>query len=830
MQADILHDTDAARRAEADRVMLPVEGMECAACAVRIERQLAKVPGVRQASVNYATGEAAVTFDPAAAGLDALVRSVEQTGYAVRTETLTLPLKAGVPVPARQDLAALFARTNGVVGLRIDEAEAPAVQLTYVPGVADPAALAQRLAEAGYVEAPDAEAAETGRAALHAERAARYGALRRRFVAAALLSLPVLVLSMAHGALDFPGIRWVLLALTTPVVAWAGGTFFAGAWRAFRHHAADMNTLVALGVGSAYGYSVVATVFPHWFAAIGRMPDVYFEAAAVIVTLILMGRLLEARATGQTSAAIEKLLGLQARTARVERDGQTVEIPLEAVRVGDRVVVRPGEKIPVDGLVVEGASAVDESMITGEPLPVDKHEHDAVVGGTINRTGSFVVRVTRVGADTTLQQIVRLVRQAQGRKAPIQRLADRVAGFFVPAVLLIAIATFVVWFDVGPAPRLTHALLTFVSVLIIACPCALGLATPTAIMVATGRAATRGILIKGGDAVERIREIDLVVLDKTGTLTEGTPRLTDVLPLDGWTEDELLALAASAEARSEHPVGEAVVAAAGARGVRLAPVEAFTSRTGLGIEARVAGRDVLIGNAAFLRERALPPAAWQSVTTPLAAEGKTAVLVAVDGAPAGALAVADAVRPTSQGAVEALHALGIEVAMVTGDAEATARAVARAVGIDHVEAGVLPGDKAEAVRRFQQQGRVVAMVGDGINDAPALAQADVGVAIGTGTDVAIEASDVTLMRDDLGAVAEAFRLSRRTLRTIKQNLFFAFVYNVVGIPIAAGVLYPFFGILLSPIIASAAMALSSVSVVTNSLRLRSLDLQVQTVR
>ncbi|MFB3132328.1 MAG: copper-translocating P-type ATPase, partial [Rhodothermales bacterium] len=662
---------------------------------------------------------------------------------------------------------------------------------------------------------------DTERLSIQEERQAHYRALKRRFIIAALLSLPVLVISMAHGVLDFPGARWVLLALTTPVVVWAGRTFFTGAWRALRHHAADMNTLVALGVGSAYGYSLVATVFPGWFSSIGRMPDLYFEAAAVIVTLILMGRTLEARATGQTSAAIEKLLGLQAKTARVQRGGQTIEVPLAQVLLGDRVVVRPGEKIPVDGVLVEGASAVDESMITGEPLPVDKYENDTVVGGTINRTGAFVVEVTRIGAETTLQQIVRLVRQAQGRKAPIQRLADKVAGFFVPAVLLVALATFVVWFDVGPDPRLTQALLAFVTVLIIACPCALGLATPTAIMVATGKAASHGILIKGGDAIERIHDIDLVVLDKTGTITEGAPRLTDVLPTGGWSEEALLGLAASAETRSEHPIGEAIVAAAQERGVTFSDVEAFHSRTGLGIEARVGGHDVLIGNAAFLRKHDLTPAAWPRVASALSEQGKTAVLVAIDGEPAGALAVADAVRPTSKAAVEALHELGVEVAMITGDAEATARAVARDVGIDYVAAGVLPGDKAEAIRRFQEQGRVVAMVGDGINDAPALAQADVGVAIGTGADVAIEASDVTLMRDDLGAVAEAFRLSRRTLRTIKQNLFFAFVYNVIGIPIAAGVLYPFFGILLSPILASGAMALSSVSVVTNSLRLRS---------
>ena len=750
MQTDLTHTKKDTADAEAGRVMLPVEGMECAACAARIERQLAKVPGVHEAVVNYATGEAAVAYEAGSGDVGTFVRTVKKAGYGVRTETLALPLRDAIAAPSEQDLDALFARTNGVLNTHLDESETATIHITYVPVVADPAVLARMLAERGYTEALDEETARAERSSIQQEREAHYRNLKRRFLIAGLLSLPVLVISMAHGALHFAGVHWVLLALTTPVVLWAGRTFFTGAWRAFRHHAADMNTLVALGVGSAYGYSVVATVAPQWFAALGRAPDVYFEAAAVIVTLILMGRMLEARATGQTGAAIEKLLGLQAQTARVQRGTRIVEVPISQVRPTDRVVVRPGEKIPVDGVVVEGASAVDESMITGEPLPVDKHEGDTVVGGTINRTGAFVVEVTRIGADTTLQQIVRLVREAQGRKAPIQRLADTVAGVFVPAVLLIAIATFVVWFDVGPEPRLTHALLTFVSVLIIACPCALGLATPTAIMVATGKAAGHGILVKGADAVERIRDVDLVVLDKTGTLTEGTPRLTDVIPLNGWSDAALLELAASAEARSEHPIGTAVVAGAWRRGLALSPVESFQSRTGLGIEARVDGHEVLIGNAAFLRERAMTPVAWEHATEALAGEGKTAVLVAIDGTPAGALAVADAIRPTSKTAVEALHNLGIEVAMVTGDAEATARAVARAVGIDHVAAGVLPGDKAETIRAFQAEGRVVAMVGDGINDAPALAQADIGVAIGTGTDIAIEASDVTLMRDDLG--------------------------------------------------------------------------------
>ncbi len=735
---------------DAARLALPVEGMECAACAVRVEKALGKQTGVRSASVNYATAEALVAYDPAATSLDRLAAAVEATGYRVRTET------------------------------------------------------------------PDeAEAAE--------EREAGYRATRRRTIIAVLLSLPVMVLSMAHGALDFAGMRWVMLALTTPVVVWAGAPFFAGAWRSLRHRATDMNTLVALGVGAAYGYSALATLAPGlWVRTTGAVPEVYFEAAAVIVTLILLGRRLEERAKRQTGAAVRALIGLQPETARVRRDGREVEVPVADVAVGDVLVVRPGERVPLDGTVTEGASAVDESMLTGEPLPVEKRPGDAVTGATLNRTGAFAFRVTRTGEGTTLAQIVRLVREAQGRKAPIQRLADTVAGVFVPVVLLIAVAAFVVWLAVGPEPPLAHALLALVSVLIIACPCALGLATPTAIVVATGRAAEQGLLFKGGDAVERVGDVEVVLLDKTGTLTEGTPRLTDIAPLGRWTEADLLAFAAAAEARSEHPIGEAIVAEAEARRLALPPAEAFESQTGLGIEATVGGRAVRIGNRDFLAEHGIEQTGLDGIEADLARSGKTVVRVAIAGEAAGVLAVADTVRPTSKEAVAALHGLGLEVVMVTGDAEASARAVAAAVGIERVEANVRPADKAEVVRRYQRAGKTVAMVGDGINDAPALAAADVGVAMGAGTDIAVEASDVTLVRDSLLAVADAFRLSRRTMRTIRQNLFFAFVYNVVGIPVAAGVLYPAFGLLLSPVIASAAMALSSVSVVTNSLRLRRL--------
>jgi Cu+-exporting ATPase len=807
------------------RVALPVEGMECAACAVRIEKKLGKQPGVRSASVNYATGEALVEYDAEAVGVDGLAATVERTGYGIRTESLVIPLADHAEPPTAADVEAVLDRTNGFLRAAVDdEAEPPVAEIHYVPGVADPNDLVRRLEEAGVAE-PGAEVEAVDEDAVLREREARYRSTRRRMIAAAVLSLPVVVLSMAHGALDFHGMHWLMLVLTTPVVVWAGASFFTGAWRAFRYHAADMNTLVAIGVGTAYGYSVVATLAPElWLRTTGQMPDVYFEAAAVIVTLLLVGRALEERAKGQTGAAVRKLIGLQPDTARVVRDGREVEVPVADVTVGEVVAVRPGERIPLDGTLIDGASAVDESMLTGEPLPVEKRPGDTVIGATVNRTGAFTFRVSRTGRSTTLAQIVRLVREAQGRKAPIQRLADTVAGIFVPTVLLIAIATFVLWFDFGPEPRLAYALLTFVSVLIIACPCALGLATPTAIVVATGKAAEHGILLKGGDAVERVRDVEVVLLDKTGTLTEGEPRLTDVVPAEGWDEAELLALAAAAETRSEHPIGAAIVAEAEECGLSLPAVTDFQSQTGLGIEATVSGRAVLIGNRDFLAERGIEQTALDGVETDLARAGKTVVRVAVDGEPAGVLAVADTVRPTSKAAVQALRDLGLDVVMVTGDAEASARAVAAEVGIEHVEANVRPADKAEVVRRYQREGRVVAHVGDGINDAPALAAADVGVAMGAGTDVAIEASDVTLMRDSLGAVADAFRLSGRTLRTIKQNLFFAFIYNVIGIPIAAGLLYPFFGLLLSPIIASAAMALSSVSVVTNSLRLRRFQL------
>ncbi|MBA4066753.1 MAG: copper-translocating P-type ATPase [Isosphaera sp.] len=757
----------------ATQVDLPVVGMHCAACAVRIEGALAHAPGVSKAAVNFATGRATVEYDPAATAPAALRDVVRGAGY-------------DAVLPQKGDYAGGSVSTE------------------------------------------------------EAAREADYRRTRLRFVVAAVLTVPVAVLAMAGHlvpslapALDFPGRAWVELALTTPVLFWAGREFFTGAWAAARHRAADMNTLVAIGTLSAYAYSVVATLAPGWLA-VGASSEhaghgaatpagVYYEVAAVIVTLILLGRLLEARARSRTGGAIRALIGLSPKTARVERDGAEMDVPVADVQVGDVVRVRPGEKVPVDGTVLDGTSAVDESMLTGEPLPVTKAPGDPVIGATVNTTGSFRLTATKVGADTVLQQIVRLVQEAQGSKAPIQKLADTVSGYFVPAVLCLAVLTFVVWFNLTPPEsRLTFALLTFVSVLIIACPCALGLATPTAVMVGTGRGAQAGILIKGGEPLEAAGRLTTVVLDKTGTVTEGRPAVTEVVAV-GLSEADLIRLAAAAEGGSEHPLARAVIAAAETRGLAVPQATAFEAVPGHGLVATVEGRSVLVGNARLLSSRGVPFDA--AAVERASAAGRTTLLVAVDGRYAGLLAVSDPVKATSKAAVERLHAMGLEVVLLTGDNPGTAEAVARAVGIDRVLADVLPEGKAAEVKKLREAGKVVAMVGDGINDAPALAAADVGVAMGTGTDVAIEAADITLVKGDLSGVASSIELSRATMRTIRQNLFFAFAYNVLGIPVAAGVLYPLTGWLLSPILASAAMALSSVSVVTNALRLGRIELR-----
>ncbi len=725
---------------------------------------------------------------------------------------------SGPPVPATLQFApsSLTVRTQ------------PAVE--HDPGAVRDSSLAEAVKEAGCC-GPAWPADETSE---DTAQDSEYRELLRRFLVAAVLSFPVLVIAMSHGriaALNFAGVNWLQLALTTPVVFFSGWPFYRGAWAAFRHRFADMNTLIALGTGAAYLYSVAATVAPSFFsgesshagmAGMTAEVPVYFEAASVIIALILLGSLLESRARGRTGEAIRRLIGLQAKTARVIRYEHEMDIPVEQVAADDVVVVRPGEKIPVDGVVFEGASVVDESMLTGESLPVEKRAGDEVFGATINKTGSFRFRATKIGRDTVLQRIVTMVQDAQGSKAPIARMADVISGIFTPVVISIAIATFVAWFVASPADvRLSMALVNFVSVLIIACPCALGLATPTAILVGTGRAAENGILIKGGESLERAHKLQTIVLDKTGTITKGEPTLTDVLPGDGMNESELLRLVASAERASEHPLGEAIVRAAIERKLAVSEVTEFNAIPGQGIQAKVDGHQLLLGNAKLMNERQLLISEFDGRVTVLAGDGKTPMYVVVDGRLGGVVAVADQIKPESRAAISSLKRLGLEVIMMTGDNRRTAEAVAKQVGIARVLAEVSPGAKAGEIKRLQQdEKKIVAMVGDGINDAPALAQADVGIAIGTGTDVAIEASDITLIKGDLRGVVTAIALSRGTIRTIKQNLFWAFIYNIIGIPIAAGLFYPLTGWLLSPIVASAAMSLSSVSVVTNSLRLR----------
>jgi len=649
--------------------------------------------------------------------------------------------------------------------------------------------------------------------------------LRGRLIAGALLSLPIL-----WGSLGHMGVRvwapelltnwYVQLILATPVQFWAGWQFYRGAWAMARRRTTDMNTLIAVGTSAAYGYSLVATLLPQVFSSGGLEPQVFYETSAIIIVLILMGRFLEARAKGQTSEAIRKLVGLQARTARVLRDGRETDIRVEDVQADDPVIVRPGEKVPVDGVIIEGRSALDESMLTGESLPVDKGPGDQVVGATLNKTGAFTFRATKVGRDTVLAQIIQLVQEAQGSKAPIQRLADRVASYFVPAVMALAVVTFLTWLVFGPNPSLTYALVTFVAVLIIACPCALGLATPTAIMVGTGRGAEQGILIKSGEALETAHRVNTIILDKTGTLTRGHPSVTDVIPLNGFDATDILRLAASAERGSEHPLGGAIVRHAGEQGLDLAQPERFDAVPGRGIEAVVGGQAVLVGNPRLLLDRGVSLDGSREIRLRLANGGKTAMHVAVGGKVAGIIAVADTEKPHSKDVVQALRRMGLDVVMLTGDNAVTAKAIASQVGIDHFLAEVLPQHKADEVAKLQAIGRRVAMVGDGINDAPALAEADLGIAIGAGTDVAIESADIVLIGEDLRGILTAIALSKQTMRTIKQNLFWAFFYNVVLIPVAAGVLYPFFGILLNPMVAALAMAFSSVSVVANSLRLR----------
>jgi Cu+-exporting ATPase len=753
-------------------VSFPVEGMTCASCVNRITRHLNKVDGVEEAHVNLAAETATVRFDPTRVAVGDLADAVEAAGYVSRIEQ---------------------------------------------------AATADHESDVG--EAAEARTERDEAAARH------LASLRRRLIVAAVLTVPILgglarmtIAPFLPAILSEPLFQ---LALATPVQLWAGWPFYAGAWNALRHRATDMNTLIAVGTSAAYLYSVAAIVFPDFFRAAGLgggeagLP-LYFDTAAAIITLILLGRFLEARARLHTSDAIRRLIGLAPRTARVVRGDAEVDVPIGEVRPGELLRVRPGESIAVDGVVIDGASGVDESMITGESLPIAKRADDLVIGGTLNTTGSLTFRATRVGADTVLAKIIRLVSEAQGSRAPIQRLADVVTGYFVPAVLGLAALTFVVWFVAGPAPAFNLALLNTVAVLIIACPCALGLATPTSIMVGTGKGAEAGVLFRNAEALERLGSVRVVVLDKTGTLTEGKPRVTDVVrAADAPPEEQILQLVAAAERGSEHPLADAIVRdAVETRGLTLPEATAFEATAGGGIGATVDGIAVLVGRAGFLETAGLEIGSLREAADALAADGRTPVFVGLDGRVAAVIAIADTLKAGSVDAVAELHRLGLEVVMLTGDNRRTAEAIARAAGIDRVLADVRPDGKADAVKRLQAEGKPVAMVGDGVNDAPALASAEVGVAMGTGTDVAMESAGVTLMSGDLRGLVTAIALSRATMRNIRENLFWAFAYNVVLIPVAMGVLYPFTGILLDPILAAAAMALSSVTVVSNALRLR----------
>ncbi len=823
---------------DTERVRLPVEGMTCQGCVGRVTAGLESVAGVFDVRVDLASGIADVEFSAESAIAEELRQAVRDAGYQVGPShegvaNGLVSIAGAAPALnstlARADLAIMGMTCAGCVAAieksvsslagveRCDVNLATrAAQVRFDDTLTNVAALIEAVEAAGYEarvrgEQPalDSSDAETAR-------------LLRRLQVSAVFTVPLLVIAMSHGLLDFPGSRWVQLALTVPVMVYGGGSFYRSAWAGVWHFRADMNTLVAVGTGAAFAYSFVATVRPEWVSGQSQAP-VYYETAAAIITLILLGRVFESRARSRTSGAIRKLMALQSATARVVRAGDEIEIPAEAVVAGDEVIVRPGEGFPVDGTVLEGRSAVTEAALTGESVPVDKQPGDRVFAGTLNGTGSLTFRAEGVGQETALAKVIAFVERAQGSKAPIARLADRIASYFVPTVLVTAVVTFVVWYAVGEGDAaLRMAIVNSVAVLIIACPCAMGLATPTAIMVGIGRGADLGILIKDGASLEAAHDVDMVVFDKTGTLTTGQFEVTDVALFGDGTRAQVLDAVAAVEKRSEHPLAAALVAAGTDERI---VVEDFEALPGLGVQALVSGRRWLVGKSPLLSSQAIDCEVATKALDQFSHEGKTVVLAAKDGQAVAAIALADSVRVDAADAIQALHECGVETSMISGDNQATASAVAARVGIVNVIAGVLPDQKAVRIGELQSKGQTVAMVGDGINDAPALAQADVGIAIGAGTDIAIEAADMILVRNDTSDVARALELSRATMRTIRQNLFWAFAYNVVGIPIAAGLLYPWSGLLLSPVLASGAMALSSVSVVSNSLRLRRARLQ-----
>lgn len=844
-----------------EKLDIPVNGLDCAACTVTIEKEIRKIPGIAKASVNYAMEKAYVEYDPELVPFSQITGAIRKAGY--RTDEAEMKLGIGgmycascvtkiekelegTPgvLKASVDLASETAYIKYMPSMfRLDEAKNIITRLGYKieTGSREDAVyenvkqvLERRLGLKVHESVPTV-GSESG--SMKAEtvdenqlaREREYKTLLHKFIFAAVVAVPVLFFSYpelwglpAQFQPGSPTLRyiWMVMSLISlPVMFWSGGQFFTGAWAAFRNRSANMHTLIATGITAAWLYSSVATFFPQIFPT-QALAGQFFDTIAVVVALVVLGMALEIRAKGKSSEAIKKLIGLQAKTARVIRNGQEKDIPIEEVVLDDIILVRPGEKVPVDGVIVDGTSAVDEAMITGEPIPVEKQVGDDVIGATINKTGSFKFKATKVGKDTALSQIIQMVQQAQSSKAPIQKIADKVSGYFAPTVIILGILSFVIWFDFGPQPNLIYGLIVGITVLVIACPCALGLATPISLMVGVGKGAENGILIRSGSALETAQKLNTIVLDKTGTITEGKPSLTDVIAVNGFQEDEVLKLSASVEKASEHPLGEAIINGAHEKEINLTDPKDFEAIPGHGVKAVVGNKQILLGNLKLMKAESVTLGDLEEQSTQLADKGKTPMFVAIDGKAAGIVAVADVVKPDSKEAIAHLKKMGLEIVMITGDNVRTANSIARQVGVDRVLAEVLPEDKAFNVQKLQSEGKKVAMVGDGINDAPALAQADIGLAIGTGTDVAIEASDITLIKGSLNGVVTAIQLSRATMKNIHQNLFGAFFYNGLGIPIAAGVLYPVLGILLPPMFAGAAMAFSSVTVVTNANRLR----------
>ena len=809
-----------------EKMQVHITGMNCSTCAATLEKGLAEIPGVKQANVNFASEKATIEYDPSNVDLNKIKDIVSQIGYGLATKKSIFPVGDMTCAACVARVEEALSSVPGVISANVNLAtEKATVEYTEETSIAD---LRLAVKEAGYTLGQETAVLED--VSVTSGRELRI--VRNRFIFAAIFAASIMALMWVP---NFSGKQYLLWALATPVQFWAGWRFYRGALGALRHKTADMNTLVVVGTSAAYIYSVIAVIMPDLFTATGMELGLYFDTSAMIITLILLGRFLETRARGQTSEAIKKLIGLSPKTALVIRNGEEKEIPADDVLIGDFILVRPGERVPVDGIVREGHSTIDESMVTGESIPVEKNIGDEVIGASINKTGSFKFEATRVGKDTTLAQIIQLVEEAQGSKAPIQRLADVIASYFVPIVIGIAALTFIIWYFFGPFPSLTYALLNFIAVLVIACPCAMGLATPTAIIVGTGKGAEHGILIRSAEVLETSHKIKTILLDKTGTLTQGKLEVTDIIPLPPTSENEILQLAASAEYNSEHPLSQAIVRAASEKKLEILPASDFNAIPGQGIETSVAGEKLLLGNGRLMSEYNIPVNELEKESDQLHAAGKTVMFLVRDNKTAGIIAVADALKPDSKAVVAMLHSMGIEVIMLTGDNQRTAEAIARETDIDRVIAEVLPKNKAEEVRKLQGQRKVVAMVGDGINDAPALAQADVGIAIGTGTDVAMETGDITLISGDLDGIVTAISLSKQTMSTIKQNLFWAFAYNTALIPVAAGVLYLAFrntGVpsmlhyilgdygFLNPIMAAFAMAASSITVVSNSLRLK----------